>query len=350
MINKSFRYVCFVFISFIFSCRSDKPNDEVQPSITITPNGGVFIVNEGLFNAGNGAVGYYNNVDNTYINDLFEPINKRPLGDVFQSMTIFNHKAYLVVNNSGKIEVVNPESFVSVGTINGLTSPRNFLPVSNGKAYVSNYKTNVIQVVDLNTNIVTGGIPCGTRDLNEEMVLSYGKAYVTTPSSDKVYVIDTRKDVCEDSIQVSRGASSIREDINGKLWVLCSGKKSTNELASLCRINPLTNKVETSFTFADNTYSPWRLNINGELTALFFISKDGIYKMNITDTALPTAPLIPRGGKDLYGLGVDPKNGTIYSGDAVNFSGEGVVYRYQSNGTFINSFKTGIGPNNFCFN
>jgi DNA-binding beta-propeller fold protein YncE len=350
MNNKYVRYVCFVCISFIVSCRSDKPDDAVQPSITITPNGGVFIVNEGLFNAGNGAAGYYNTVDNTYINDLFEPINKRPLGDVFQSMTIFNHKAYLVVNNSEKIEVVKPESFVSTGTINGLTSPRNFLPVSNGRAYVSNYKTNVIQIVDLNTNTVTGGIPCGTRDLNEEMVLSYGKLYVTTPSSDKVYVMDTRKDVCDDSIQVSRGASSIREDINGKLWVLCSGKKSTNEMASLYRINPLANKVEASFTFPDNTYSPWRLNINGELNTLFFISKDGIYKMGINDAALPVSPIIPRAGKDLYGLGIDPKSGIIYLGDAVNFSGEGTVSRYQSTGTFINSFKTGIGPSNFCFN
>jgi DNA-binding beta-propeller fold protein YncE len=345
-----FKYVCFVFIGFIFSCRSDKPEDELQPSITITPNGGVFIVNEGLFNAGNGAAGYYNIVDNTYINDLFEPINKRPLGDVFQSMVIFNHKAYLVVNNSEKIEVVNPETFVSIGTIKDLTSPRNFLPVSNGRAYVSNYKTNLIQVVDLNTNMVTGAIACGTRDLNEEMVLSYGKAYVTTPSSNKVYVIDTRQDRCEDSIPVSRGASSIREDINGKLWVLCSGKKSTNELGSLCRINPLTNKVEASFTFPDNTYSPWRLNINGELNTLFYISKDGIYKMNINDTALPSSALIPRSGRDLYGLGVDPKTGILYIGDAVNFSGEGTVSRYQSDGTFINSFKTGIGPNNFCFN
>jgi DNA-binding beta-propeller fold protein YncE len=350
MSSKYIRYVCFVFISFIFSCRSDKPDDELQPSITITPNGGVFIVNEGLFNSGNSTAGYYNITDNVYINDLFEPINKRPLGDIFQSMIIFNHKAYLVINNSEKIEVVNPETFVSIATINGLTSPRNFIPVSSGRAYVSNFKTNLIQIVDLNTNTVTGSIPCGTRDLNEEMVLSYGKVYVTTPSSNKVYVIDTRKDVCEDSIQVSRGAGSIREDINGKLWVLCSGKKSTNEVGSLCRINPLTNKVEASFVFPDNSHSPWRLNINGDLNTLFYISKEGIYKMNIHDAALPVSPLIPRAGKDLYGLGVDPKNGVIYTGDAVNFSGTGTVSRYQSDGTFINSFKAGIGPNNFCFN
>ncbi len=350
MTSNYLKYVCFVLISFIFSCRSDRPNDELKPSITITPKGGVFVVCEGLFNAGTSTAGYYNITDNTYIKDLFEPINKHPLGDVFQSLYIFNHKAYLVINNSEKIEVVSPETFVSITTINGLISPRNFLLVSNGKAYVSNYKTNLIQIVDLNTNTVIGNIPCGTRDLNEEMVLSYGKAYVTAPSSDKVYVIDTRKDYCEDSIQVRRGATSIREDANGKLWVLCSGKKTSNEIAGLYRINPLTNKVETSFAFPDNTYSPWRLNINSDLNVLFFISKDGIYKMNISDNALPTTPIIPRGGKDLYGLGIDPKSGIIYVADAVNFSGEGEVSRYQPDGTFINSFKTGPGPNNFCFN
>jgi DNA-binding beta-propeller fold protein YncE len=335
---------------FLFSCRSDKPQDELQPSITINPNGGVIIINEGLFQVGNATAGYYNKADNTYINDLFQPINKRPLGDVFQSMTVFNRKAYLVINNSGKIEIVNPESFLSIGTINGLVSPRYFLPVSYGKAYVSNYKSNAINIVDLNSNTITGSITCGYGRLNEEMALSYGKAYVTSPSSNKLYVINTRTDLLEDSISIGRGASTIREDTNGKLWVLCSGKESANELAGLYRINPVTNKVEWSIGFPDKTFRPSNLVTDGGHQNLFYISKEGVFKFSIKDTVLPALPIIPKGTMYLYGLGVDPKNGTIYTGDAAGFTADGIVSRYKPDGAFINSFTTGIGPNGFCFN
>ena len=350
MNNNYLNYILLGFIGFTFSCRSDKPKDEIQPNITITPNSGVIIINEGLFQAGNATAGYYNIADNTYINDLFEPINKRPLGDIFQSMIVFNHKAYLVVNNSEKIELVNPESFVSIGTITGFVSPRYILPVSNGKAYVSNFKTNAINIVDLNNNVITGTIACGWSNLNEEMALSFGKAYITSPATNKVYVINTATDVVEDSILVGRGASDIQEDANGKLWVLCFGKESTNELAGLYRINPASNKVEWSISFPDKTYHPSHLETDGTHRNLFYTSKEGVFKFNISDVNLPALPLISRGSIYLYGTGIDPKSGIIYIGDAAGFTAEGTVYRFQPDGTLINSFKTGIGPNGFYFN
>jgi YVTN family beta-propeller protein len=340
---------CCLLLGSLFACRSDKPEDEPEPSITITPNSGVIIVNEGNYTQGNATVGYYNRSTGSFIEDLFEPINKRPLGDVFQSMCIFNRKAYLVVNNSGKIEVVNPESFVSIATINGLVSPRYFLPVSNGKAYVTNYKTNQVTVIDLNTLSGIGTIPCGYGNLNEEMMLSYGKAYVTTPASNKVYVINTRTDVLEDSIEVCRGGGDIEEDANGKLWVLCSGKESANELAGLYRIDPVSNKVEWSARFTDKAEHPWRLTSNGDHTRLYYLSKEGVYAMAINATSLPASAIISKGNRNFYGLGVDPKDETVYIGDDAGFVAQGTVYRYQGNGTFINSFKTGIGPNGFYF-
>jgi len=337
-------------ICFFCSCRSDKPKDEVQPNITIAPNAGVIVINEGVYPVENATAGYYSISENTYVNDLFEPINGRSLGSVFQSMVVFNRKTYLIINDSKKIEIVNSESFVSIGTINGLRSPRYLLPVSNGKAYVSNFNANLVDIIDLNTNSVTGSISCGYGKFNEEMVLSYGRAYVTCPGSNKVYVVNTRTDVVEDSIPVGRGASNIEEDANGKLWVLCFGKELTKELAGLYRIDPITNKVEWSSNFPDETYHPSNLVSDGTHENLFYTSKDGVFKFPITASNLPTSALIPRGAMYLYGLGIDPKSGIIYIGDANNFTADGKVYRYQPDGTFINSFTAGFGPNGFYFN
>ncbi len=344
------RISCVVLFVFLLACRSDKPKNEVEPSITITPNGGVIIQNEGLFQAGDATAGYYNIADNTYINDLFEPINKRPLGDIFQSMVVFNHKAYLVINNSEKIEIVNSESFLSLGTITGFSSPRYCLPIINGKAYVSNYKSNSIDIVDLNRNTIIGSIVCGYGKLNEAMALAYGKAYVTSPSSNKVYVINTRTELLEDSILVGKGGANIQADANGNLWVLCAGKESTNEVAGLYKINPLSNKVEWSMNFPDKSFRPSNLVTDGTHENLFYISKEGVFKFCITDAALPLLPLISKGSRNLYGLGVDPKSGIIYTGDAVGFTEDGVVARYKPDGSIINSFTTGIGPNGFYFN
>ena len=335
---------------FIFSCRSDKPKDEIQPSITIAPNSGVIVINEGVFPVENSTAGFYNTADDSYVHDVFKPINGRELGSVFQSMIVFNHKAYLVINDSKKIEIVNSETFVSLGTITALRSPRYLLPVSNGKAYLSNYATDLIDIIDLNTNTVRGNISCGYGKFSEEMVLSYGNAYVTCPGSNKVYVINTRTDVVEDSILVGRGASNIEEDANGKLWVLCYGKESTKELAGLYRIGPLSNKVEWSANFQDVTIHPGNLVSDGTHENLFYTSKEGVFKFPITATSIPVSALIPRNGRYLYGLGVDPKNGTIYVGDAINFTSDGKVYRYQPDGTFINAFTAGYGPNGFYFN
>lgn len=337
-------------LCFFVACRSDKPQNEIEPNITITPKGSVIVINEGVQPVDNATAGYYNPSDSSYVYDLFKPINGRELGSVFQSMVVFNRKAYLIINYSKKIEVVNSETFKSLGTITGLRSPRYLLPLSNSKAYVTNYASDLIDIIDLNTNATKGSISCGYGKFSEEMVLAYGKAYVTCPGSNKVYVINTRTDAVEDSIPVGRGASNIEEDANGKLWVLCYGKESTKELAGLYRIDPVSNKVEWSANFQDETVHPANLVSDGTHEHLFYTSKEGVFKFSITATSLPTAVLIPRNNRYLYGLGVDPKDGTIYVGDAISFTSDGKVYRYQPNGTFINVFNAGYGPNGFYFN
>jgi len=50
-------------------------------------------------------------------------------------MNIINGKAYLVVNNSSKIEIINPKTFKSIGTITGLRSPRYIIKQAPIKLY-----------------------------------------------------------------------------------------------------------------------------------------------------------------------------------------------------------------------
>lgn len=338
-------YLFLLFSFLFFSCRKDKPDALPQTTVSVNSNG-VFITNEGNFQFGNAKVSYYNPDQTTVTEDLFQPANNRPLGDVCQSLCLFNGKAYLVINNSNKIEVVNPQTFVASATIKGFSSPRYFLPVSKNKAYITDFTSNNISIVDLSTNVISGTIPCS--GWTEELALAYGKAFVTNEKSNKVYVVNTSTDKLADSIVVGYASNSIKEDKNGKLWVLCSGNKTNSIKASLHCINPVTNQVEQSFQFPNASDNPWRLDINGTSDTLYFLNK-GVYRMTINSTALPDSPFIPQESREFYGLGIDPINSIIYVSDAVDYVQRGIIYRYKAEGTLINTFPAGIIPGDFYF-
>lgn len=327
-------------------CRKDHPEEPANEPVVVGHSGGVYVTSEGNFGWGNATVSYFDKANGSSTEDLYEPANGTQLGDVCQSMTLFNNKGYLVLNNSNTVVVVDPESFVASATITGFESPRYLLPVSNNKAYVTDLYADAIAVVDLASNTITGSI--AMPGWTEELVLAFGKAFVTAPDNDKVYVIDTATDQLVDSVTVTVGGSSIREDANGKLWVLCGGYMGDDVAPALHRIDPASLAVETSFTFAASA-SPWRLTINGANDMLYFLD-GGVYRMSITDAALPTSPFIAAAGRNFYGLGVDPDDGTVYAADAIDYVQHGRVHRYSSSGSELGSFAVGIIPGGFCFN
>lgn len=345
--NSALKYLLYSCIVFTISCRKDKPEDMIEPQVSVGNNSGVYITNEGNFQFGNAKISYYDIANATVTEDLYQPANNVSLGDVCQSMCLFNGKAYIIVNNSGKVVVVNPVTFVATATISGFTSPRYFLPVSNSKAYVTDLYSDSITIVNLSSNTISGNIPC--PGWTEELVLAYGKAFVTNRQRDKVYVINTSTDILEDSIQLSYGSNSIKEDKNGKLWVLCGGSQANSIYAGLYRINTITMQVEQSFQFPNLSDSPWRLDINGTNDTLYFLNK-GVYQMSITSGSLPASAFIAEGTRNFYGIGTEPNSGIVYIADAIDYTQRGKIYRYKPDGTLINSFLAGIIPGDFYFN
>ena len=114
---------------------------------------GVFIVNEGSFLSNNGSVSYYNPDSGTLVNNLFETVNGRPLGDVVQSMEFAGDKAYMVVNGSGKVEIVDRETFETETEPILASYPRYFQAVDSHKGYLtSGNMQGYVYVIDLENN------------------------------------------------------------------------------------------------------------------------------------------------------------------------------------------------------
>ncbi len=345
MNNNYIRLIGFAFILLFFgACRKDQPST-IKVQIN-TSSSGVFISNEGNFQFGNASIGFYNSSDQSYANDLFKSANNRPLGDVCQSIYFFNNKMYISVNNSNKIEVVNPSTFSSIATITGLQSPRYFLPVSIQKAYVTDYTANAISVIDLNTNALIKKIPC--NGWTEELIASNGKVYVTNRNSKSLYIINPLSDIIIDSIQIGYGANSIQLDRYNRLWVLANGNAQNNELASLSQINTASDSVIQTIPFNAISEQPWRLKINGSADTLYYLN-NGVYALPINATQLNKQAVIPENSRLFYGLGIDPFSNIIYVSDAIDYVQKGIIYRFHSNGQLINSFRAGIIPNDFYF-
>lgn len=306
---------------------------------------GVFVINEGQFQAGNASITYYKFNDKSITNEVFKTENNRPLGDICQSAIISDGKIYIVVNNSGKIEVVNAEDFKAQATVNGFVSPRYIANTTGNKAYVTNLFGGQLDIVNTADNTISGQIPLS--GWSEEMFLNGNDLFICNAGSDKLYVLDIGSNQIKDSIQTGAGVSSIRKDKDNNLWVLCGGDFYTSAPASLHKINMANLTVTQSLTFGSGEF-PGKLQIDDAGENLYFINTD-IFKMNYTDTQLPSVPFISSNGKSFYGLGVDNSNQRIYVGDAINFSQNGKAFIYTEAGLVVDSFSTGIAPNGFLF-
>ena len=346
-------YYCLFCCSIILAACQKEENSLPTTPVNIQPAKGVFIINEGAFNFGNASVSYYDFKNKSIRNKIFQTANNHSLGDVLQSMTIWKNQAYLVLNNSNKIELVDVQNFSSRKTIGPFTSPRYLLPINSQKAYVSDLYADWIYVLDLQTNSKIDSIYF--KGWSEEMLLWEEEVFVTNPSfydqatTDKIYIINTNTNQVIDSITVGFSPLSIQLDKNKKLWVLCEGHQSSGKFGGLFQINPSTRIVEQSFSFTNfESSNAQRLKINPTKDTLYF-SRKHIYQMPIDASSLPNEALILAEGRDLYGLAIHPNSGEIFIGESGFFQQKGKVFIYNQEGKLQNSFIAGVGINDFCF-
>lgn len=321
------------------ACDKDTPDPDDIPDPD--PDDVVLLVgNEGNFLWGNASISRINLTTGEVAQDAFTAMNGIPIGDVLHSMTLHDGRLFLVVNNSGKIEVVHPRTLESVGKVSGLNSPRQMLPISATKAYVTDLYANAVSIINPQTLAVTGNIPLA--GWTEGMVLHNGKAFVTDMHRPFVYVIDTSTDAVTDSIPVQKWAGSIALDTEGQIWVLSSGSEDEGLNARLYRIDPSTLTVtrELAMSAAGAT----RLQTNAAGDSVFFLHQ-GVRALPITAEAIPSQPLIPTEGRLYYGLSVSPHG--IFVSDAIDYVQTGKVFRFSGAGTQTDVYDAGRIPG--CF-
>lgn len=341
MVDRLHLLIGFCLVLFWSACDKAPQTTPMVISGTDSNAHGFFICNEGNFNWGNASLSFYHDASKTFFSDVYKPNNNKSLGDVLQSMEIIDSTAYLVVNNSGKIEMINPYTFKSKGNISGFTSPRYLLKVGSNKAYVSDLYEDAVWIVNLDLKQISGKIHIGKW--TEGMAINGNDVYVCGRNSYYIYKINCTTDQLTDSLRVGYGAQDAGIDSEGKLWILTYGSSISSP--SLLRINVQNFSIEKTYFFAVGT-TPSRLNFSKNRSTLYWLN-NGIWKHQCTDELLPGSPIVAASGRNFYGLGIHHEKGEIYASDAKDFVQKSEVYRFNSNGEELGKFLTGINTGFF---
>jgi len=331
-------------LASLLSCEKESPG---TGSISALKGNGFFVVNEGNFRSGNSSLTFYSYDSASVYNNIFSGVNERPLGDVAHSASVASGILYIVVNNSGKIEIAETESLMSSATVSGLNSPRFIGPISKSKAYVSSLYSDSIAIINPETAVVSGYINLSMS--SEQIVVSGKRAYVSNWSGESTMtIIDIETDAILNILDLAKEPGRLVIDASGKGWILCSGGYLNEDYPELFRVDLLTGQILRNFQFEDKTESPSELCIDNSGTRLFFINND-IFMMQVEDQGLPAEPLVEASGRNFYRMDFDKRNGVLLVTDAMDFMQRGYIYGYTPEGVELISFRGGIIPGSFCF-
>lgn len=340
---------------FFVSCT----NDDINETPLGAYDNGVLILNQGGFFKGNASVSYLSDDFLTQQNNIFSLVNPTiTLGDTAQDIGFYGDLAFIVLNVSNKIEVVNRYTMKHIATIKtGLDNPR-YIAFSNDKGFVTNWgdggsaSDDFIAVLNLSNYTVSSSI--AVVEGPERIIASNSKLYVAHLGGygygNTISVIDGSTNAVSAKVNVGDVPNSLKIN-DGFLYVICGGKPSyatTETAGSFVKINVSNNIVSSSINFPAKTH-PSNLDIV-DSTVFYTVGSD-IYKSTLAATTLPTTPLFSTTAQGVYGVySFAVHNNKIYVGDAGDYSSNGKVFIYSATGALEKEYAVGIIPAGFYFN
>jgi len=338
---------------FISSCSDDDGDGDSQEPKGDYENG-YFVTNEGPFQNGTGTITFVED-GGAVSQNVYKTVNGEDLGNIVNSMHIADDKGYIVVNNSGKVVVVNRYTMVKEAVIDGdnINNPRHFVS-ANGKGYVSNWgdpfnsEDDFIAVIDLSNNSVLTTIAVGEGP--EKMILDSGNLFVCLQGgysqNNKIVVINTDDNSIQENLEVGDVPNSILIDDNSDIWVLCEGKPAytgdeTN--GSLFKIEAGSNALSSlEFTTIQH---PTLLNNEGD--NLYYNLDGKVFSFTIGESELPADAVA---GLDGFHYSMNIDSGELYATDAGDFASEGTLKVFNLvSGDLMQTITTGIIPGQVVF-
>ena len=337
------------------------------------------VLNEGLINTNAGSISVIYR-DSSVVADVFQDVNHRPMGDVAQSITLINGKYFVAMNNSKKIEIIDPITFKSVGTILYTQAgyPRQVVPISSTEAIVSDLNRQLVRI----RTVAPYGTPLEYISIPrwvEYLVVTENKVFGMTQGGLYVFDVD---DIKKDKARVIKDiyneeytkTCQMLVDKKGMIWGLMNHKEGGKVTGVTFKgVDPKLEKVVKSYTlsFGDqNSQMPGeiigyinynRTDIDPTGTWIYFNVKtrsveeneegvkeqQSVYRMNVETGEFNHYYDLPGVGM-MYGFAVSPE-GDVYLCDCLDYTAQrGYIRHYLKDGTRV-SHKVGVYPSQVYF-
>ncbi|MFS4471200.1 YncE family protein [Chryseobacterium sp. T20] len=331
----------------ISSCTNGSDEIEVSP---ITYQNGYFISNEGNYNSQGAKVTFVTRDLSLKQDDVYGYNNNEILGDVLQTIGLNGNKAYLVINNSNKIVVVDRYTFKKLGVITdqldnprGITFANNFIYVSN-----TNFVAHTQSITKYKASDYSFVSKISTTEVSDKAVEAGGNVFVQNASSgygNKITYINTSNDT-KTEITVPNG--QIGNTISYKSNVYTISSTATDSyIYKISSTGALTPVITL-------TGIPSATNLQIDNDRIYFSSANKVYTTGLATPTVPASPLLTAadGGPyfTLYGFNV--MDGKIFASDVKQFTQDSEMVVYSAaTGNKILTFKTGgLGANGTYLN
>jgi hypothetical protein len=334
---------------FAVSCTDDGPEIPLGEF-----EKGVLIINEGAFGVNDGEVYHYDPVSGDIKTDIFESKNGRPFAGLIQDLVEADGKMYLVAN-TGKVEVVDPKDFASLGAVDTDLNISRSIAIANQKLYISDYgpydenfnnpNSYVAVVNGLNGGAVSKKIPVPSQP--EGLIVAGNFLYVACAAAKKLQVISLATDAVTSSQDVEGTPSKLRI-IDGRLYLFA--KDAGN--IYFHEINRNNFNIQTTIKIPlANATSNFAMGDGGDV---FVITSSGWpdYNDAIAKVSLNTAQVVNPSlftGSGFYGIGFHPTSKEIYIADNNGWQGNGTTIIINGTGQQIKTLDAGRGPSGFKF-
>lgn len=314
---------------------------------------GVLILNEGSFGTNDGEIFHLDPTTGAIIENVFETENSRPYAGLLEDAVLEEGRLYLVAN-TGKVEIVNPGDFKSIGAVIGdLNQPRS-LATAKGKLFISDYGPYDASYKTPDSYIaVVSGLDGGTvkkkievSNKPEDMFTSGKYVFVAGSEEGKIEIIDADTEVISKTIEVEGKPVQFFEQ-KGDLWVYSFD--SDKIYFQSFHVDNLTKKESRTFDIPNATS---RIAL-GEDNRMYILTSTGWpdYEDGIAVVSLFDTTLIPnwKTGSGFYGIGYDQERQEIYVSNSNGFQGNGEVIVYNKAGAEVKNMEVGRGPSGFVF-
>jgi Domain of unknown function (DUF5074) len=322
----------------------------VEPTTPVASAKGVYILNEGNFGRGNSTLSYYDLQTHTIYDDVFFAVNGKMLGDVGNALFLRGDRCYIVVNNSNKIEVIDPMTNVNTGTITigAGRSPRQMAFLDDSTALVTNLYDGSVIVAHLRRLTTGTRVPVGPNP--DGIAIADGKAFVANSglgAGRSISIIDIQTLAVTKTMEIGDNPVAVAVTPGGMVYVVCAGFYGSGSIpddstpAKVIVIDPRTTGVVDSVTIPGHAYT---IAVGGTGRA-YIPSSDSV--MVVDTQTHRIAGTFVRGA--FYAVGIEESSGDVYLSDAKNFTQPGDVIIYASDGQLKSQFTAGVIPGSFAF-